>query len=116
MEGRRKRVLAVLLVVLAVSAVAVTAASAKRVAGTLNIYGYGPGDDVQENRAAYAKDQLSGTTINRPAGDFNDQSFVTRLASGDVPDLVRMSRSRVPQYASKGVLSRASTAPAPSGR
>jgi multiple sugar transport system substrate-binding protein len=104
MEGRRKRVLAVLLVVLAVSAVAVTAASAKRVAGTLNIYGYGPGDDVQENRAAYAKDQLSGTTINRPAGDFNDQSFVTRLASGDVPDLVRMSRSRVPQYASKGVL------------
>jgi multiple sugar transport system substrate-binding protein len=104
MEGRRKRVLAVLLVMLAVSAVAVTAASAKRAAGTLNIYGYGPGDDVQENRAAYAKDQLSGTTINRPAGDFNDQVFLTRLASGDVPDLVRMSRPRVAQYAAKGVL------------
>jgi multiple sugar transport system substrate-binding protein len=73
-------------------------------AGTLNIYGYGPGDDVQENRAAYAKDQLTGTTINRPAGDFNDQSFLTRLASGDVPDLVRMQRNRVALYAAKGVL------------
>jgi multiple sugar transport system substrate-binding protein len=73
-------------------------------AGTLNIYGFGPGDDVQENRAAYAKSQLSGTTINRPAGDFNDQAFLTRLASGDVPDLVRMGRPRVAQYAAKGVL------------
>ncbi|MFL6007252.1 MAG: sugar ABC transporter substrate-binding protein, partial [Gaiellaceae bacterium] len=72
--------------------------------GSLNIYGYGPGDDVQENRAAYAKDLLSGVTINRPAGDFNDQAFLTRLASGDVPDLVRMGRPRVAQYAAKGVL------------
>src|SRR3954470_2372607 len=73
-------------------------------AGTLNIYGYGPGDDVQENRATYAKSKLPNTDINRPAGDFNDQSFLTRLASGDVPDLVRMSRNRVAQYAAKGVL------------
>src|SRR5215218_2030887 len=73
-------------------------------AGTLNIYGYGPGDDVQENRAAYAKSRLPNTDINRPAGDFNDQSFLTRLASGDVPDLVRMGRPRVAQYAAKGVL------------
>ncbi len=46
----------------------------------------------------------SGTSIQRPAGDFNDQVFLARLASGDVPDLVRMSRPRVAQYASKGVL------------
>jgi Binding-protein-dependent transport system inner membrane component len=84
--------LAVLLALLAVSAVAVAAASAERAAGTLNIYGFGPGDDVRENRATYAKDQLSGTTINRPAGDFNDQVLLTRLASGDIPDLVRMTR------------------------
>lgn len=104
MEGRRKRVLAVLLAMLAIAGIAVTAASAKRSAGTLNIYGYGPGDDVQENRAAYAKDQLNGTTINRPSGDFNDQQFLTQLASGNVPDLVRMTRPRVAQYAAKGVL------------
>src|SRR3954453_8011086 len=73
-------------------------------AGSLSIYGFGPGDDVQENRAAYAKDLLKRTRINRPAGDFNDQAFLTRLASGDVPDLVRMGRPRIAQYAAKGVL------------
>jgi multiple sugar transport system substrate-binding protein len=73
-------------------------------AGTLNIYGYGPGDDIQENRASYAARQMSDTDINRPAGDFNDQVFLTRLASGDVPDLVRMSRPRVGTYAARGVL------------
>jgi multiple sugar transport system substrate-binding protein len=73
-------------------------------AGTLNIYGYGPGDDVQENRASYAARQLPNTDVKRPAGDFNDQVFLTRLASGDVPDLVRMSRPRIGTYAAKGVL------------
>ncbi len=107
MEGHKKRVAwlfvcaAVLAAVVAGSAIART----DRVgAGTLNVYGYGPGDDIQENRAAYAASQLSGTDIKRPAGDFNDQVFLTRLASGDVPDLVRMTRPRVAQYAAKGVL------------
>jgi multiple sugar transport system substrate-binding protein len=107
MQGRSKRVLQVLFVVLAIAAIAVSAAGARNhraAAGTLNIYGYGPGDDVQENRATYAASQLSGTTINRPSGDFNDQVFLTRLASGDVPDLVRMPRPRIAQYAAKGVL------------
>ena len=58
-------------------------------AGTLNIYGYGPGDDVQENRANYAANQLDGVTIKREAPGFDNQAFLTRLASGDIPDLVR---------------------------
>jgi multiple sugar transport system substrate-binding protein len=97
----------VLLAALAIGAIAVSAAGARSdrtAAGTLNIYGYGPGDDTQENRAVYAAGQLTGTTVNRPAGDFNDQVFLTRLASGDVPDLVRMPRPRLAQYAAKGVL------------
>jgi multiple sugar transport system substrate-binding protein len=109
--SRRWRWSATALAVMALcGVVAVAFANAKPLgnarvsAGTLNIYGFGPGDDVQENRASYAKDQLNGVTINRPAGDFNDQSFLTRLASGDVPDLVRMGRPRVAQYAAKGVL------------
>src|SRR5215210_5347563 len=110
MEGRRKRVQEVVLAALAIAVIAAIAVSAagarsdRTTAGTLNIYGYGPGDDTQENRAIYAAGQLSGTTVNRPAGDFNDQVFLTRLASGDIPDLVRMGRPRVAQYASKGVL------------
>jgi multiple sugar transport system substrate-binding protein len=110
MIGRWKRlVLLFAVLTLGVVAAAGTAGArsdgaARAAAGTLNIYGSGPGDDVQENRAAYAAAQLQGTTINRPAGDFNDQAFVTRLASGDVPDLVRMTRNRVALYAAKGVL------------
>lgn len=109
MLRHRKRVaLAALFACLATAAAAVTGSAIagpdSPAAGTLNIYGYGPGDDVQENRATYARQQLPNTTINRPAGDFNDQVFLTRLASGDVPDLVRMSRPRVGTYAAKNVL------------
>jgi multiple sugar transport system substrate-binding protein len=107
MEGHRKRLVVLLVCAAALAAaIAGTAIATSNVkgAGTLNIYGYGPGDDVQENRATYAAGQLQGTSINRPAGDFNDQVFLTRLASGDVPDLVRMTRPRVAQYAAKGVL------------
>jgi multiple sugar transport system substrate-binding protein len=107
MEGHRKRLAVLLALAATLSAVVAGSAIArsdKAGAGTLNIYGYGPGDDVQENRAQYAASVMSGTTINRPAGDFNDQVFLARLASGDVPDLVRMSRPRVAQYAAKGVL------------
>ena len=106
MVGKKFR-LAVLLVATALCAVLAGSANASRdraTAGTLNIYGYGPGDDVQENRATYAKSQLPNTDVNRPAGDFSDQVFLTRLASGDVPDLVRMGRPRVAVYAAKGVL------------
>ena len=107
MEGQRKR-LAVVLALVAVVAAAIAGSAIARTdgtyAGTLNIYGYGPGDDVQNNRAAYAADQLNGVDVKRPAGDFDDKVFLTRLASGDVPDLVRMTRPRVAQYAAKGVL------------
>ena len=107
MEGRNKRY-AMLLVVAAVFSAVIAGTAGARTdsgkAGTLDIYGYGPGDDVQENRATYAAGQLSGVTIKREAPGFDDQVFLTRLASGDVPDLVRMGRPSLALYAAKGVL------------
>jgi multiple sugar transport system substrate-binding protein len=107
MEGRKKRI-AILLTVAAAFAAVVAGTAGARVdtksAGTLDIYGYGPGDDVQENRATYAASQLSGVTIKREAPSFSDQAFLTRLASGDVPDLVRMGRPSLAYYAAKGVI------------
>jgi multiple sugar transport system substrate-binding protein len=104
----RKKTVAVTLVctaaLAAISAGAAIARSSKPGVAALNIYGYGPGDDVQENRAAYAASRLSGTNINRPAGEFNDHVFRTRLASSDIPDLVRMTRPSVAEYGSKGFL------------
>jgi multiple sugar transport system substrate-binding protein len=107
MEGRKKRWAILLVVVAALAAVAAGTAGARvdtRSAGTLDIYGYGPGDDVQENRATYAAQQLQGVTIKREAPGFDDQAFLTRLASGNIPDLVRMGRPSVGLYAAKGVL------------
>src|SRR2546421_11173350 len=107
MEGRRKRVAVLLVVVAALAALAASTAGAKTdgaASGTLDIYGYGPGDDVQENRATYAASQLSGVTIKREAPGYDDQAFLTRLASGDIPDLVRMGRPSMALYAAKGVL------------
>jgi multiple sugar transport system substrate-binding protein len=107
MEGRKKRWAILLAVVAALAAVAAGTAGARvdtRSAGTLDIYGYGPGDDVQENRATYAAQQLQGVTIKREAPGFDDQAFLTRLASGNIPDLVRMGRPSVGLYAAKGVL------------
>ena len=108
MSRHHKRLLALLVLVVTASAAVITGTAVahthRAAAGTLNIYGFGPGDDVQENRAAYAASQLPNTKVNRPPGDFADQVFLTRLASGDVPDLVRMDRPRIGTYAAKGVL------------
>jgi len=116
MEGRKKRV-AILLVVAAAFAAVIAGTAGARVdtksAGTLDIYGYGPGDDVQENRATYAASQLTGTTIKREAPGFDDQAFLTRLASGDVPDLVRMGRPSLAFYAAKGVIQPVSSCVSP---
>jgi multiple sugar transport system substrate-binding protein len=108
MEGRKKRLSILLVVAAAIAAVVAGTAGARThvhaLSGTLDIYGYGPGDDVQENRAAYAAAQLQGVTIKREAPGFDDQAFLTRLASGDIPDLVRMPRPSLALYAAKGVL------------
>jgi multiple sugar transport system substrate-binding protein len=108
MEGRNRRIAILLVVFAALAAVIAGTAGAhtdsKALSGTLDIYGYGPGDDVQENRANYAANQLDGVTIKREAPGFDNQAFLTRLASGDIPDLVRMGRADLALYAAKGVL------------
>ena len=92
-----------------------SAASAKTVASTgsstsagpeasrtLNIYGFGPGDDVANGRAAFAERQLGNdVAIDNPRGAFNDQAFLAMLASGNVPDVVYLSRRSIGTYAAR---------------
>jgi multiple sugar transport system substrate-binding protein len=72
-------------------------------AGSLNIMGFGTGDDVAETRAAIAAKAV-GVPVNRPSGGFNDQQFLAAVASGNAPDLVYMDRVKVGTYAAKGAL------------
>ena len=104
MSPRWKR--SVVLLVLAALCVVVGASVAAGAEGrTLNIYGFGPGDDVANGRAEIATKALgSGVDVDNPRGGFNDQAFLTRLASGDVPDVVYMSRDRIAQYAARNAL------------
>jgi len=87
--------------VVAITASFASAHSTKTSAGTLNIMGFGTGDDVAETRAAIATKAVGGT-VNRPSGGFNDQQFLAAVASGNAPDLVYLDRQKVGTYAAKG--------------
>src|SRR3954453_3643835 len=105
MQGWRKSLAAVSAVVaLGVLAFAATLASAhtsaKR-AGTLNIMGFGTGDDVAEPRAAIATKAV-GATVNRPSGSFDDQQFLAAVASGHSPALASPARQRFATYGANG--------------
>jgi multiple sugar transport system substrate-binding protein len=111
MLGRFKR--AGVLVTAAVLSVTVTVglasaqpaaqSQAGAAARTLNIYGFGTGDDVANGRFAIASRAMgSGVDIDNPRGSFNDQAFLTMLASGNVPDLVYLDRALVGTYAARG--------------
>src|SRR4051794_13260282 len=105
MQGWRKP-LAFAALVASIAVVAVTASlasanSTKTDGGTLNIMGFGKGDDVAESRAALATAAIGGS-VDRPSGSFNDQQFLAAVASGNVPDLVYLDRQKVGTYAAKG--------------
>lgn len=108
MWGRWKRLawvvgaVAVCAVVASSLATAKSGGSAAASAETLNIYGFGPGDDVANGRAEIAQKALGGASVENPRGGFNDQRFLTMLASGDVPDLVYLGRGSIGTYAAKG--------------
>jgi multiple sugar transport system substrate-binding protein len=72
---------------------------------TLNIYGFGPGDDVATSLTQYATRQLgSSVDVENPRGGFNDQAFLAMLASRNVPDVMWMSRRLIGTYAARGAL------------
>jgi multiple sugar transport system substrate-binding protein len=82
-----------------------TASAGPEASRTLNIYGFGPGDDVANGRAEFAERQLgSDVAVDNPRGGFNDQAFLAMLASGNVPDVVYMSRRSIGTYAARRAL------------
>ncbi len=72
--------------------------------GTLNAWAFNGADDVGKARMADVKQALSGVTIKYDLTSFDSQKFTTRLASGDVPDVVQMDRQYVPTYAAQGLI------------
>src|SRR5215213_1997378 len=76
----------------------------KDVSGTLKISGFNPSDEVGQSRADYAKQQLSGVTVQLDTTNFDPQKFAAQAASGNVPDLLQMDRSVVATLADKDLI------------
>ncbi|WP_248242655.1 ABC transporter substrate-binding protein [Microbacterium kunmingense] len=72
--------------------------------GALSVWGFENADDVGQARLDYAEDQLSDVEVELDATAFDAQKFTTRIASGDVPDVVQMDRRFVTTYAAQGLV------------
>lgn len=72
--------------------------------GTLKAWGFENADDVGTSRMDYAAEQLSDVKVDLDATAFDAQKFTTRIASGDVPDVVQMDRRYVTTYAAQDLI------------
>lgn len=70
---------------------------------SLSIFGFGADDEIAQIRLDQAEEKLHmKTQLNK--GAFDDQQFLSAVASGDPPDVVSMSRDVVASYAARGAL------------
>ena len=72
-------------------------------ATSLTTMGFGLGDEIATARVdAYT--QESGVEVEVNEGGFDEQQFLSAIASGSPPDAVRMDRSSLGTYAARGAL------------
>ena len=72
--------------------------------GPLEAWAFDNADDVGEARIAYAADALPDVDVQLDQTTFDAQKFTTRVASGDVPDVVQMDRNFVATYAAQDLI------------
>lgn len=74
--------------------------------GSLSVWGFENADEVGTSRVelADAKVGESDVDVELEAAAFDAQKFVTRAASGDIPDVVQMDRRFVATYAAQGLV------------
>ncbi|MDQ1123846.1 ABC transporter substrate-binding protein [Microbacterium trichothecenolyticum] len=73
-------------------------------AGDLAAWGFENADDVGQSRLDHAAQQLPDVQVTLDATAFDAQKFTTRIAGGNVPDVVQMDRRYVTTYAAQGLL------------
>lgn len=73
-------------------------------AGAMSAWGFENADDVGQSRLDHAAAQLADVEVTLDQTAFDAQKFTTRIASGDVPDVVQMDRRYVLTYAAQGMI------------
>jgi multiple sugar transport system substrate-binding protein len=72
--------------------------------GALSAWGFENADDVGQSRLDFAAEQLPDVDVELDATAFDAQKFTTRIAGGDVPDVVQMDRRYVTTYAAQDLI------------
>ncbi|MDR2347678.1 MAG: extracellular solute-binding protein [Bifidobacteriaceae bacterium] len=70
----------------------------------LDAWGFENADDVGQSRLDYVAELLTGVDVQLDPTAFDSQKFTSRIAGGDIPDVVQMDRRAVPTYAAQGLL------------
>ncbi|UNS95520.1 extracellular solute-binding protein [Streptomyces tubbatahanensis] len=72
--------------------------------GTFTTMGFGQGDALADVRIQEAREALTGVHLQVNQGAFDEQQFLSSVAAGDPPDVVRMDRTLLGGYASRGAV------------
>ncbi|MEU4364501.1 ABC transporter substrate-binding protein [Promicromonospora sp. NPDC023987] len=71
--------------------------------GTLQVMGFGTGDEIGEVRHERATEAL-GTEVKLSEGALDPQAFLSAAAAGNPPDLVYAERDQIGTFASRGAI------------
>lgn len=72
--------------------------------GSLSAWGFNNADEVGTSRLEHAKSQLDGVEVSMDQTAFDPQKFTTRVASGQIADVVQMNANEVATYAAQDLL------------
>jgi multiple sugar transport system substrate-binding protein len=72
--------------------------------GALSAWAFNEIDDVAQSRLDYAEEELKDVDVKIDQTGFDAQKFTTRVASGNVPDVVQMDRPIIGTYAAQGLI------------
>lgn len=72
--------------------------------GTVQVMGFGAGDEIATVRLDRAKEALGDAQVKLIEGDLDIQQFLSSVASGEPPSLVYAERSQIGTFASRGAV------------
>jgi multiple sugar transport system substrate-binding protein len=71
---------------------------------TLTTMGFGTPDEVAQARLDAFREEYPDVELEVPEGAFDEQQFLSSVASNDPPDLVYLDREKLGTYAARGAL------------
>jgi multiple sugar transport system substrate-binding protein len=72
--------------------------------GSLQVMGFGTGDEIAQVRFDAAVEALPGVDITLVEGGLDIQQFLSAVAAGDPPDLIYANRDQIGTFASRGAI------------